>query len=49
MMGVGKTSIGKDLSYKLNMEFIDIDSIIEKKLSIDNNIIKDLIINSTYS
>ena len=34
MMGVGKTSIGKDLSYKLNMEFIDIDSIIEKKLSL---------------
>ena len=34
MMGVGKSSIGKDLSYKLNMEFIDIDSIIEKKLSL---------------
>ena len=34
MMGVGKSSIGKDLSYKLNMEFKDIDSIIEKKLSL---------------
>ena len=34
MMGVGKSSVGKDLSYKLNMEFIDIDSIIEKKLSL---------------
>ena len=34
MMGVGKSSIGKDLSYKLKMEFKDIDSIIEKKLSL---------------
>ena len=34
MMGVGKSSIGKDLSYKLNMEFIDIDTIIEKNLSL---------------
>ena len=33
-MGVGKSSIGKDLSYKLKMEFKDIDSIIEKKLSL---------------
>ena len=34
MMGVGKSSIGKDLSLKLKMEFRDIDSIIEKKLSL---------------
>ena len=34
MMGVGKSSIGKDLSHKLKMEFKDIDSIIEKKLSL---------------
>ena len=33
-MGVGKSSIGKDLSLKLKMEFRDIDSIIEKKLSL---------------
>ena len=33
-MGVGKSSIGRDLSYKLKMEFKDIDSIIEKKLSL---------------
>ena len=33
-MGVGKSSIGKDLSSKLNIEFKDIDSIIEKKLSL---------------
>ena len=30
-MGVGKTTIGKSLSSKLNMKFIDIDDIIEKK------------------
>mgnify|MGYP001963967189 CR=1 FL=1 len=34
MMGVGKSSIGRDLSSKLNMEFKDIDIIIEKKLSL---------------
>mgnify|MGYP003306844349 CR=1 FL=1 len=34
MMGVGKSSIGKDLSSKLNMGFKDIDTIIEKKLSL---------------
>ena len=33
MMGVGKSSIGKDLSQNLNMEFKDIDVIIERKLS----------------
>ena len=30
MMGVGKTTIGKKLSRKLKMRFIDIDQIIEK-------------------
>ena len=34
MMGVGKSTIGKDLSNKLNMQFKDIDAIIEKRLSI---------------
>ena len=33
-MGVGKSSIGKDLSSKLNMGFKDIDTIIEKKQSL---------------
>ncbi len=33
MMGVGKTSIGKILSQKLSMKFIDIDQIIERKLN----------------
>ena len=30
MMGVGKTTIGKRLSRKLKMRFVDIDQIIEK-------------------
>ena len=34
MMGVGKSSIGKDLSKKLNMSFCDVDMAIEKKLSL---------------
>ena len=34
MMAVGKSSIGKDLSNKLKMEFKDIDTIIENKLSL---------------
>ena len=33
-MGVGKSSIGEDLSKKLNMNFGDIDLVIEKKLSL---------------
>ena len=31
MMGSGKTTIGKSLSQRLNMQFADIDNIIEKK------------------
>ena len=34
MMGVGKSTIGQDLAGKLNMEFRDIDRIIEEKLSL---------------
>ena len=30
MMGVGKSTVGKSLSKKLNMNFIDIDKLIEK-------------------
>ena len=31
MMGSGKTTIGKSLSQRLNMQFADVDDIIEKK------------------
>ena len=34
MMGAGKTTIGKSLSQRLKMEFIDIDAIIEKKVGL---------------
>ena len=34
MMGVGKSTIGKLLSKKMNMKFEDTDSLIEKKLSL---------------
>ena len=34
MMGAGKSTIGKDLSGKLNIQFKDIDKIIEKKLEL---------------
>ena len=33
MMGSGKTSIGLLISKKLNLQFYDIDQIIEKKLA----------------
>ena len=34
MMGVGKSTIGQDLAGKLDMQFKDIDRIIEEKLSL---------------
>ena len=34
MMGVGKSTIGQDLASKLDMQFKDIDKIIEEKLSL---------------
>ena len=34
MMGVGKSTIGKDLAGKLDMRFKDVDKIIEEKLSL---------------
>jgi shikimate kinase len=34
LMGVGKSTIGKAVSKRLSMEFIDIDKIIEKKLKL---------------
>ncbi len=34
MMGSGKSTIGKSLSDQLNLTFVDIDSLIEKKLSL---------------
>ena len=34
MMGVGKSTIGKAVSKELSMQFIDIDTIIEKKLKL---------------
>ena len=33
MMGVGKSTIGRSLSKKLNMRFVDLDKLIEKKES----------------
>ena len=31
MMGVGKSTVGKELSKKLGYKFIDMDNLIEKK------------------
>ena len=31
MMGVGKSTLGKVLSLKLNSKFIDVDKLIEKR------------------
>ena len=39
MMGVGKSTIGQDLASKLDIQFKDIDKIIEEKLSLS---IKDI-------
>ena len=33
MMGVGKSTIGRSLSKKLNMRFVDLDRLIEKRES----------------
>ncbi len=37
MMGVGKSTLGKILSERLNLKFIDVDKIIEKKESLSVN------------
>ena len=37
MMGVGKTTIGKNLAKKLNYSFIDVDKIIEEKEGLSIN------------
>ena len=34
MMGSGKSTIGKHLSDELKMQFVDVDDIIEKRLSL---------------
>ena len=34
MMGSGKSSVGKSLSERLNMNFVDTDILIEEKLSL---------------
>ena len=39
MMGVGKTTIGKNLAKKLNYNFIDVDKIIEAKEGLSINLI----------
>ena len=39
MMGVGKSTLGKILSERLNMKFIDIDRVIEKR---ENMLIKEI-------
>ena len=42
MMGSGKTSIGMMVSKKLNLDFFDIDSLIEKKLNLNISKIFDI-------
>ena len=44
-MGCGKSSVGKKLSQKLNVKFVDLDNVIEKKyefaqLTLMNKLIK---------
>ena len=39
MMGVGKTTIGKNLAKKLNYKFIDVDKLIEAKEGLSINLI----------
>ena len=42
MMGVGKSTLGKILSERLNMKFIDVDKLIEEKESMLINDIFDI-------
>jgi shikimate kinase len=42
MMGVGKSTLGKTLSERLNMKFIDIDNLIEKRESMSISDIFDI-------
>ena len=41
-MGCGKSSVGKKLSQKLNVKFVDLDSVIEK--NIQSQLVKYLMI-----
>ena len=43
MMGSGKTTIGKSLSQRLEMGFVDIDAIIEKKVGLSISEIFEMI------